>query len=79
MRLTRNVARLTCTASLSVVLWCQAHVAYRKNQEFRAQQGLPANSAQGAPHLSDIRYRRGATSYLEVLTNQTNYFSAELH
>jgi len=35
-------------------------------------------SAQDAARLSDIRYKGGATSYLEVLTNQTNYFSAEL-
>jgi multidrug efflux system outer membrane protein len=54
-------------------------VAYRKNQEFRAQQELLTNSAQGAAHLSDVRYQGGATSYLEVLTNQTNYFSAELN
>jgi outer membrane protein, multidrug efflux system len=54
-------------------------VAYRKNQEFRAQQELLTNSAQDAAHLSDIRYQGGATSYLEVLTNQTNYFSAELN
>ncbi len=54
-------------------------VAYRKNQEFRAQQELLTNSAQDAAHLSDTRYQGGATSYLEVLTNQTNYFSAELN
>jgi len=54
-------------------------VAYRKNQEFRAQQELLTNSAQDAAHLSDVRYQGGATSYLEVLTNQTNYFSAELN
>jgi len=54
-------------------------VAYRKNQEFRAQQELLTNSAQDAAHLSDIRYQGGTTSYLEVLTNQTNYFSAELN
>ncbi|MBV8818138.1 MAG: TolC family protein, partial [Acidobacteriaceae bacterium] len=29
--------------------------------------------------LSDLRYRGGATSYLEVLTSQTNYFSAQLN
>jgi outer membrane protein, multidrug efflux system len=54
-------------------------VAYRKNQEFRKQQELLTNSAQDAAHLSDVRYQGGATSYLEVLTNQTNYFSAELN
>jgi multidrug efflux system outer membrane protein len=55
-----------------------ALVAYRKNQEFRMQQELLTRSAQDAARLSDMRYRGGVTSYLEVLTNETNYFSAEL-
>jgi outer membrane protein, multidrug efflux system len=55
-----------------------ALVAYRKNQEFRGQQELLTQSAQDAARLSDMRYRGGVTSYLEVLTNETNYFSAEL-
>ncbi|HXB20689.1 MAG TPA: efflux transporter outer membrane subunit [Candidatus Solibacter sp.] len=54
-------------------------VEYSKDQEFRAQQELLTTSAQDAAHLSDIRYKGGAASYLEVLTNQTNYFSAELN
>lgn len=55
-----------------------ALVAYRKNQEFRMQQQLLTQSAEDAARLSDMRYRGGVTSYLEVLTNETNYFSAEL-
>ena len=55
-----------------------ALVAYRKNQELRQQQEQLVNSAQDASRLSDIRYRGGVTSYLEVLTNETNSFSAEL-
>ena len=55
-----------------------ALIAYRKNQEFRMQQQLLAQSAQDAARLSEMRYRGGVTSYLEVLTNETNYFSAEL-
>jgi multidrug efflux system outer membrane protein len=54
-------------------------IAYRKDQEFRKQQELLTASAQDAAHLSDLRYQGGATSYLEVLTNQTNYFNAELN
>jgi multidrug efflux system outer membrane protein len=53
-------------------------VAYRKNQEFRRQQQLLTQSAQDAARLSDMRYRAGQTNYLEVLTNETNLFSAEL-
>jgi multidrug efflux system outer membrane protein len=55
-----------------------ALIAYQKNQEFRAQQELLANSAQDAAHLSEMRYKAGTTNYLEVLTNETNYFSANL-
>jgi outer membrane protein, multidrug efflux system len=55
-----------------------ALIAYQKNQEFRAQQELLANSAQDAAHLSEMRYQAGTTNYLEVLTNETNYFSANL-
>lgn len=55
-----------------------ALVAYRKSQEFRMQQELLTQAAQDAARLSDIRYRGGVSSYLEVLTNDTNYFSAEL-
>jgi multidrug efflux system outer membrane protein len=53
-------------------------IAYQKDHEFREQQGLLTTAAQGAARLSDIRYRGGTASYLEVLTNDTNYFSAEL-
>ncbi len=55
-----------------------ALIAYRKTQEFRAQQQLLVDSAKDATRLSQMRYKGGAASYLEVLTNDTNYFSAEL-
>lgn len=55
-----------------------ALIAYRKSQEFRQQQQFLVDSAQDATRLSHLRYSGGATSYLEVLTNDTNYFSAEL-
>jgi multidrug efflux system outer membrane protein len=35
-------------------------------------------STQDAARLSDIRYRGGVASYLEVLTSQTSLFNAEL-
>ncbi|MGH9805104.1 MAG: efflux transporter outer membrane subunit [Candidatus Acidiferrales bacterium] len=55
-----------------------ALVASRKNREFRLQQERLTQSAQEAARLSDLRYRRGATSYLEVLDSDTRYFEAEL-
>jgi len=56
-----------------------ALIAYRKTQEFREQQQFLVNSAQDAARLSHMRYNGGVASYLEVLTNETNYFSAELN
>ena len=55
-----------------------ALVEYRKDREFREQQEQLTFSAQDAARLSETRYRGGATSYLEVLTNETNYFDTEL-
>jgi multidrug efflux system outer membrane protein len=55
-----------------------ALIAYRKTQEFRAQQQSLVDSAKDATRLSQMRYKGGAASYLEVLTNDTNYFSAQL-
>ncbi len=55
-----------------------ALVEYHKDQEFRQYQQQLAFSAQDAARLSEMRYKGGAASYLEVLTNETNYFAAEL-
>jgi outer membrane protein, multidrug efflux system len=53
-------------------------VGYEKNREFREHQEQLVIAAQDAARLSELRYRGGATSYLEVLTNETNAFNAEL-
>lgn len=55
-----------------------ALIAYRKFREFRIQQQHLVESAQDAARLSQTRFKAGATDYLEVLTNETNSFSAEL-
>jgi multidrug efflux system outer membrane protein len=55
-----------------------ALVAYRKTQEFTTQQDLLVRSAKDAARLSDLRYRGGRASYLEVLDSDTRYYSAEL-
>ena len=55
-----------------------ALVAYRKTREFRIQEELLFESAQDAARLSHMRYTGGVTGYLEVLTNETNAFAAEL-
>jgi multidrug efflux system outer membrane protein len=53
-------------------------IAYRKDREFRIQQEHLLASAQDAAHLSEVRFKAGTTDYLEVLTNETNAFSAAL-
>jgi multidrug efflux system outer membrane protein len=35
-------------------------------------------SAEDATRLAKLRYNSGSTSYIEVLTNDTNYYSAQL-
>jgi multidrug efflux system outer membrane protein len=55
-----------------------ALIAYQQDQEFRAQEEQLAHAAQDAAQLSGKRYEAGTTNYLEVLTNETNYLSAEL-
>ena len=55
-----------------------ALIAYRKFREFRIQQQHLVESAQDAARLSGIRFKAGTADYLEVLTNETNSFSAEL-
>ena len=51
---------------------------YQKSREFREHQEELVLAAQDAARLSELRYRGGATNYLELLTNETNAFNAEL-
>ncbi len=53
-------------------------VGYQKSREFRQHQEELVLAAQDAAQLSEVRYRGGASNYLEVLTNETNAFDAEL-
>jgi len=55
-----------------------ALIAYQKAQEVREQLQLLTESAADGSRLSALRYDGGATSYLEVLTSETNYLSAQL-
>jgi multidrug efflux system outer membrane protein len=55
-----------------------ALVSYRKSQEFRANQELVTRAAEDATRLSNMRYKGGATSYLEVLDSNTRQFVAQL-
>jgi len=55
-----------------------ALIAYRKSQEFRAQLERVTDAASEAKNLSNMRYKGGAASYLEVLDSDTRYFAAQL-
>jgi multidrug efflux system outer membrane protein len=53
-------------------------VGFEKSHEYRQHQEELVLAAKDAARLSELRYRGGATNYLEVLTNETNAFDAEL-
>jgi multidrug efflux system outer membrane protein len=55
-----------------------ALVAYRQGRVFREQQEQLDRSAADARRLAEIRYRGGATSFLEVLDSETRALSAQL-
>lgn len=56
-----------------------ALVAAQKQRTTREQQQKLVEAAQDATRLARIRYQGGSTSYLEVLTTDSNLFSAQLN
>jgi len=55
-----------------------ALIAYNKTREFREQQEKQTAASADAVRLARIRYSSGSTSYLEVLTTDTNLYSSQL-
>jgi outer membrane protein, multidrug efflux system len=55
-----------------------ALIAYEKQRVYREQQEKLVEAAQDATRLARIRYEGGATAYLEVLTTDSNLYSAQL-
>ena len=55
-----------------------ALIATEKNREFREQQEMLTGAAQRTDQLSEVLYKNGGASYLQVLTSETNYFAAEI-
>jgi outer membrane protein, multidrug efflux system len=55
-----------------------ALVAYQKTEERREQQDLQTKAAADAVRLAKLRYDGGNTSYLEVLTTDTDLYTAQL-
>ncbi|MFC6645873.1 efflux transporter outer membrane subunit [Granulicella cerasi] len=56
-----------------------ALIATNKQKQMREAQQKLVDAAQDASRLARMRYQAGATTYLEVLTNDTNLFSAQLN
>jgi multidrug efflux system outer membrane protein len=56
-----------------------ALIALNKQRANRIEQEKLVAAAQDATRLARIRYQGGATSYLEVLTTDSNLFSAQLN
>lgn len=56
-----------------------ALIAVEKQRAAREQQEKLVAAAQDATRLARMRYQGGATSYLEVLTTDSNFFSAQLN
>src|ERR1700685_4442527 len=54
-------------------------IAYQKGREFREQQELLTAAAEDVDRLSKVLYQQGGASFLQVLTSETNDFSAELN
>ena len=53
-------------------------IAYQRTREFRARQEANTQAHRSATDLANIRYEGGVTSYLEVLYNEQELFTAEL-
>jgi multidrug efflux system outer membrane protein len=52
-------------------------ISYQKSTENRMAQKKEVVAARESVRLARLRYDNGRTSYLEVLTNDTNLFTAE--
>ena len=55
-----------------------ALIAYEKFHQVRVRQEDTVKDLQESVRLSDMRYKGGTTTYLEVLDGQRSLFSAEL-
>jgi outer membrane protein, multidrug efflux system len=56
-----------------------ALIAYQKDRDFLDRQESLTAAAADADRLSNVLYKHGGASYLQVLTSETNHFAAELN
>jgi multidrug efflux system outer membrane protein len=53
-------------------------IDYQRSREFRSRQEARTQANRNATELANVRYEGGVTSYLEVLYNEQELFTAEL-
>jgi multidrug efflux system outer membrane protein len=53
-------------------------IAYQRSREFRVKQEERTQANRDATEMANVRYEGGVTSYLEVLYNEQELFTAEL-
>lgn len=74
-----TVARYQKTVQNSFREVSDSLIAHQRTREFRAHQEDLTQANRNAADLAKIRYEGGVTSYLEVLYNEQQLFSAELN
>src|SRR6266581_1366090 len=58
---------------------CDSLIAYKRDREFRLRLEERTQANREAADLATTRYQGGVTSYLEVIYNEQELFSAELN
>jgi multidrug efflux system outer membrane protein len=78
-RFEESVAQYQKTVQNSFREVSDSLIAYQRTREFRARQEDRTQANRNAADLANIRYEGGVTSYLEVLYNEQELFTAELN
>lgn len=77
-RFQESLARYQQTVQGAFLEVSDGLMAYQRTREFRAKQEERTQANRDATELANVRYEGGVTSYLEVLYNEQELFSAEL-
>jgi multidrug efflux system outer membrane protein len=77
-RFQETVARYQQTAQNAFREVSDGLIAYQRTHEFRTKQEERTQAHRDATSLANTRYEGGVTSYLEVLYNEQELFTAEL-
>jgi multidrug efflux system outer membrane protein len=77
-RFQESVARYQQTVQNAFREVSDGLIAYQRTREFRTKQEERTQAHRDATRLANVRYEGGVTSYLEVLYNEQELFSAEL-